>query len=222
VLGAALGNLIRGVPIDSTGYFAGPLFTNFQPGAHAGVLDWFTVLVGVLTLLILAEHGALYLAFKTTGDVNKRCKAIARGLWPALIVVGLLATVAVAKVQPMIVDNVQDRWWIWPLIAVVFAGVGAVMVLHTKGKELGAFLASSITIAIMLASAVLAAYPNILISTLNPAWSLTVHNSAAGASTLKIGLFWWPLALAIAIFYFATLFRSFKGKVDAATDQYGH
>jgi cytochrome d ubiquinol oxidase subunit II len=222
VLGAALGNLIRGVPIDATGYFSGPLFTNFQPGPRAGVLDWYTVLVGVLTLLILAEHGALYLAFKTSGEVNRRAGAIAKGLWPALIVVGILATIATAKVQPLIVANALHRPWIWPLVALVFASVAFLMVCHTRGKEFLAFLASAVTIAVMLASAVLAAYPYILISTLNPAWSLTVHNSASGESTLRIGLYWWPFALLIVIGYFTMLFKSFRGKVDIATDHYGH
>src|SRR5215213_9803227 len=54
VLGAALGNVVRGVPVDATGFFSGPLFTNFSPGRHPGVLDWYTVLIGVFTLLALA------------------------------------------------------------------------------------------------------------------------------------------------------------------------
>src|SRR5262249_4246142 len=65
VLGAALGNVIRGVPLNSDGYFSGPLFTNFMLGPNPGVLDWYTVLVGVFALLALALHGALFLRLKT-------------------------------------------------------------------------------------------------------------------------------------------------------------
>src|SRR5437764_2766296 len=61
VLGAALGNVIRGVPLDETGFFSGPLFTDFRPGPHPGVLDWFTVVIGAFALLALSGHGALYL-----------------------------------------------------------------------------------------------------------------------------------------------------------------
>src|SRR5436190_10410839 len=84
VLGAALGNVIRGVPLDATGFFSGPLFTNFQPGRHPGVLDWYTVLIGVLTLCILAGHGALFLIWKTDGPVRERSRLAAARSWVAV------------------------------------------------------------------------------------------------------------------------------------------
>src|SRR5262245_33062855 len=68
-LGAALGNVIRGVPLDQTCFFAGPLFTDFLPGRFPGVLDWYTVLIGLFTTAALAGHGALYLNWKTEGPV---------------------------------------------------------------------------------------------------------------------------------------------------------
>src|SRR6266481_5181463 len=64
VLGAALGNMVRGVPLDSTGFFAIPLFTDFRPGVQPGIFDWYTTLVGGFTLCVLAGHGALYLVWK--------------------------------------------------------------------------------------------------------------------------------------------------------------
>src|SRR5260370_30023757 len=70
ILGAALGNIIRGVPVDAGGFFAGPLFTDFRTGRHPGVLDWYTVLIGLFTLCVLAGHGALYLIWKTSGPVH--------------------------------------------------------------------------------------------------------------------------------------------------------
>src|SRR5713226_1246439 len=72
VLGTALGNLVRGVPLDETGVFFIPLFTDFEPGRQPGVFDWYTALVGAFTLCALAGHGALYLVWKTTGAVQAR------------------------------------------------------------------------------------------------------------------------------------------------------
>jgi cytochrome d ubiquinol oxidase subunit II len=80
VLGAALGNVIRGVPIGPDGYFSGPLFTNFMPGPHPGVLDWYTTLVGVFSLLVLSMHGALFLRMKTEGALRDRSQIWARRL----------------------------------------------------------------------------------------------------------------------------------------------
>src|SRR5499426_1467624 len=77
-LGAAFGNLMRGVPLDSDGWFSLPLFTDFRTRPPVGILDWYTVLTGVFALLALAEHGALFLAWKTDGAVHDRSRWLAR------------------------------------------------------------------------------------------------------------------------------------------------
>src|SRR5580704_14193231 len=63
--GAALGNVVRGVPLDANGYFFEALWTNFRLGPNTGILDWFTLVVGVAALATLALHGALWVALKT-------------------------------------------------------------------------------------------------------------------------------------------------------------
>ena len=72
--GAALGNVIRGVPLDATGYFFEPLFTHWGVTGETGILDWFTVLSGVVAFVALAVHGANYLALKTEGVMNARSR----------------------------------------------------------------------------------------------------------------------------------------------------
>src|SRR5580693_8648302 len=74
--GAALGNVIRGVPLDQSGDFFLPLWANFGPGPQPGVLDWYTVLIGVLSLTTLATHGALWVAYKTEGELNSRARGL--------------------------------------------------------------------------------------------------------------------------------------------------
>src|SRR5260370_31948394 len=70
--GAALGNVVRGVPLDASGYFFERLWTNFRLGDETGILDWYTILVGVLALLALMMHGGLWVQSKTSGEVNAR------------------------------------------------------------------------------------------------------------------------------------------------------
>src|SRR6476646_3650121 len=70
--GAAIGNVIRGVPLNADGYFFEPLWTNFRVGINPGILDWYTVLIGLLAMVTLTVHGAHYIALKTTGVVNER------------------------------------------------------------------------------------------------------------------------------------------------------
>src|SRR6476646_7677512 len=95
-LGAALGNVVRGVPLRPDQYFFEPLWTNFRVGTENGILDWYTVLTGVIALVTLTVHGSLYVAVKTEGDLNLRARSIAKWAWPLqllLTVVGLIATV---------------------------------------------------------------------------------------------------------------------------------
>jgi len=79
--GAALGNVVRGVPLDSSGYFFEPLWTDFRLGDETGILDWYTILVGVLALLALVMHGALWVRWKTSGSAGERACRLAGVRW---------------------------------------------------------------------------------------------------------------------------------------------
>ena len=71
-LGVAVGNVVRGVPVGPDRWFLQPLWTDFTVGRDAGILDWYTVLVGTTAVVAIAEHGALWIAARTTGPVSKR------------------------------------------------------------------------------------------------------------------------------------------------------
>ncbi len=89
--GVALGNVIRGVPLNSTGTFFMPLWTDFNPyGLNPGILDWYTILIGLLALAALTAHGANYLAVKTEGRLNTRSRRIARLAWLSTMVLTVL------------------------------------------------------------------------------------------------------------------------------------
>src|ERR1700729_2344905 len=74
--GAALGNVVRGVPLNADGYFFEPLWTNWLVGKNNGILDWYTVMCGVVALVTLVVHGSLYLANKTQGELNERARKV--------------------------------------------------------------------------------------------------------------------------------------------------
>src|SRR5271170_1350778 len=90
--GAALANVVRGVPLDASGYFFEPLWTNFQLGEETGILDWYTILVGVLALLALVLHGSLWIQLKTSGPVSKRAATLARQIWWSVAAVTAIVT----------------------------------------------------------------------------------------------------------------------------------
>jgi cytochrome d ubiquinol oxidase subunit II len=221
VLGAALGNVIRGVPLNAEGYFRGPLFTNFLPGGdNQGVLDWYTVLVGVFALLALGAHGALYLIWKTEGPVQERARRCAGIMWMLVVVAGILTTIATAIVQPNLYPTLISRPWTWILAIGVVASLVLVFVNLRKNAELPAFLSSAGFILCMLAATAAGIYPNMLVSTVNPAYTLTAQNSHAGELGMRVAVVWWVIALALAAGYFTYLFHSFRGKVKL--DEHGH
>src|SRR5712691_4244016 len=89
--GAALANVIRGVPLLPDGYFFLPLWTNWRVGPEPGILDWYTVLGGLVALVALTIHGALYLAVKTDGELQQRARRLVRSGWIVLFALTLLS-----------------------------------------------------------------------------------------------------------------------------------
>jgi cytochrome d ubiquinol oxidase subunit II len=212
--GAALGNVIRGVPLGPDGYFFEPLWTNFQLGPHPGILDWYTVMAGVVALVTLTMHGALYVRVKTDGELAARCRALALGIWPVQLLLTLVSLAATWFVRPSIKENYL-HYPIGFLIPLVVFGSLVVMLLATRqGKEKQAFVASSVYITGMLVGAVFALYPVVLPASTDPALNLTIYNSAAGAHGLLVGLVWWIPGMLIALGYFVFVYRMFRGKVQ--------
>ncbi len=222
VLGVALGNVIRGVPLDQSGYFTGPLFTDFTTGPDPGVLDWYTCSIGVFAVAALAEHGALYLAWKTSGAVQECSRRMAERLWPVCTVLGVLSTLTTFIVQPMIPESFAARPLCWALAVLVVLALPAMYVAHRRHWELLAFLGSAMFMAGLLGVTAAAAYPFLLFSTHGPALSVTIDNAAANPHTLQVGLVFWCIAMVLAVAYFAFLYGSFRGKVGPDSDIYTH
>ena len=213
VLGVALGNVVRGVPVDAAGYFQEDLFASVG-GPRAGAIDLLTLVYGVLALATLAAHGSTFLVWKTEGAVAGRARRLARWLWTITLALGLLATGLTALLCPAFFAHLRERPWLLPLPLVATAS--AVVAFRSLGAahELRAFLASSAFIAAMLLSTAGVMYPVILRSTLDEAFTLDAHNAASSAHGLVTGLLVCLPAIALAIGYFSYLFRSFRGKAS--------
>jgi cytochrome bd ubiquinol oxidase subunit II len=217
VFGATLGNLIRGVPLGEHGLPGMPLFTNFRPGREPGILDWYTGLVGLFTLVALMVHGALYLAWRTAGPVRERSLAFAREAWKAALVLWVAATAATAWVQPEVVAGLFARPWALLFVALAIAGAWGVFLFPRRDRDLAAFLSSSAFLLGMAAASLAGHYPFWLRSTLNPSFSLTASNTASDSYGLGVALTWWAIGIALVIGYFAFLFRWMRGKVRVET-----
>ena len=212
-LGAALGNVIRGVPLNADGYFFEPLWTNFQLGPHPGILDWYTVMAGVVALVTLTAHGALYVTLKTDGELGRRARGLASAVWPVQLALTLLSLAATWFVRPSIKANYLACPVGFLIPLVVLASLILMFMWTRKGKELQAFLASCLYITAMLVGAVFALYPVVLPASTDPAYNLTIYSAATGHHGLSVGLAWWSLGMVFTLGYFFFVYRMFRGKV---------
>ena len=218
--GAALGNVVRGVPLGADGYFFEPLWTNFRVGANTGILDWYTILTGVIALVTLTAHGSLYIAVKTEGDLGQRARAVALWAWPLQLVLTIVGLVATTYIRPTVLDNYKQHAIGYLIPVVVFASLSLMIYAIRKGEDKLAFVGSALYIVGMLVGAAFALYPAVLPSSSNPAYNLTIYNTAAGRHGLTVGFTWWAIGMVLALGYFTFLFRMFRGKVQLEGEGY--
>lgn len=213
--GVALANVLRGVPINADGYFFLPLWTNWRPGANPGILDWYTVIGGLVALVALALHGALWLALKTSGELELRARRVVNSLLGLLVVLTIISLFATIAVRPASLDN-YFRYPVTFIVPVaVAAALAGVWLWNRKTQPLKAFLASCTYLLLMLAGGVWGLYPDLLPATNGAANSITVDRAISGPHTLAVGLVWWGVGMALAVGYIVFVYSRFRGKTDA-------
>jgi cytochrome d ubiquinol oxidase subunit II len=214
VTGVAMGNVVRGVPIDASGWFHLDLFS--LAGPHTGAIGLYTGFIGIMAIVVLAAHGATYLAWKIGGDAGRRSVAVAQRAWVLSTVLAVAATIATGFVRPALFVSLLHRPWLWPLAIVVLASPAFILRSLARRAELLAFLASCAFVASLLLMTAGSLYPVMLASTVDPSFDLDAQTASSGPHGLTLGLAWWVPAIALAVFYTVTVYRSMRGKVGGA------
>jgi cytochrome d ubiquinol oxidase subunit II len=172
--GVALANIVRGVPIDADMNYVGGFLTLLNPYALLG---------GLAALAVLTLHGAIFLTLKTRGDVMEKAGAAARKLWLPAVVLSVLFAAAT-----YFATDIFTRRGINPGIV----PLGAVVTLLAAGwlirsrREGWAFAMTGLGIALTIVTMFMGLYPRVMVSSLNPAWSLTIYNASSSHYTLTI------------------------------------
>lgn len=223
--GLALGNVVRGVNLGGLEgnvsafephYFFLPLWvSDFSPlGIDLGIIDWFTLILGLVGLVTLTIHGANWIRFKTRSSLHEQLRTwVFRLSW---VLVGLVALSLVAwlTVRPDPFRNFLDMpvFWIFPLLTL--AGLVGLLNIKRFKHDGAGFLASTTFIVGAAASTAVSVFPVLLPSSnaLHP--DLTVYNTATDAYGLQAGLYWWPFAAVLVVIYVVVQYRIFKGKMD--------
>jgi cytochrome d ubiquinol oxidase subunit II len=222
--GAALGNVVRGVPLGPDEYFFEPLWTNFRVnqglGTSNGILDWYTVLTGVIALVTLTAHGSLYVAVKTENELQQRARAVAKWAWPLQLLLTIVGLIATVSIRPGVLDNYRHHAIGFLIPVAVFAALAVMMQGILKGNDKTAFVASALYIVGMLVGAAFALYPVVLPASTDSARDLTIYNTKAGEHGLAVGFIWWILGMILTLGYFVFVFRMFRGKVRLEGEGY--
>ena len=211
LLGVALGNVVRGVPLDSKGV------------VHVDFLDLlnpYALLVGVTGVAMFSLHGAFFLTQKLEGDLLEKVK----GLIPMLGAVFFLCSTALVAWTLLgdnfLRDNYIDRPWTVVFPALALGSTILAWRLMKKGSYLGGLLASGATIGLLMATIAAGLYPVMLPSSTDMANSLTVHNAASAEETLMVMFVMAAIGIPFILLYTAGVYYFFRGKVSLDEESY--
>jgi cytochrome d ubiquinol oxidase subunit II len=211
LLGVALGNVLRGLPVGRDGAFQ---------GTFALLLNPYSLLTGILSLVVLAWHGMNYLRLKTEGSFEERARAWSKRLWLAVAVMTVVATASTFQVRPMLKANFRSYPWAWVFPLLTAGALVAGYFCRCRGRERGAFRASTLLIAGLMGSAAISVYPDLLTSTLDPAYSLTIYNAASSPLALRSALIANLFGMIGVAVYSTYVHRTFSGKVRLSDHGY--
>ena len=211
LFGVAFGNIFRGLPMDGAGYHGSLIY----------LLNPYGLLTGVLFVLLFLQHGALYVAVKTTGTVSNRGAAMANNLWPFVLLIAAIFLVA-TNFATKLFDNSFNHpaLFLVPLLAVVALVMVKVKLLQERRHF--AFFASCATILLVVGTGLVGLFPNMIPSNLDSAYSLTIYNSSSSPYTLKIMTIVAFIFVPIVIAYKIWVYRIFRAPVtpeEAVNDQ---
>lgn len=211
LLGVAFGNIMSGVLLDAAGNIGGSLLDLLNP---------YALLVGVTTVFMLATHGAIYLSMKTDGALLLRVKRALPRLMLIFFVLNTLLVALTVLLHERIGDRYLQQPWlvIFPALALLAVIIAWRMV--SRGNYFLAFVLSAAMIAGLLFSAAIGLYPNLLISTIDPAYNLTIFNAASAPNTLTVMLIIALIGMPFVLLYTAGVYYIFRGRVQLGPDSY--
>ena len=202
LIGVALGDLLHGLPINSSQDYTGSFWDLLQP---------YALFTGVTLVLICLLHGATFLCLKTTGDMHERSRLLARRVAPftAAAVIGFIIWTHVTASNTFFLNVIE--------LLAVLAVLAAVWLVY-EHRDGFAFAATTVTIAACIVAIFVDLYPNVMVSSTNSAYNLTVHNTASGAYSLKAMTVVVIIFLPLVLVYQAWTYYVFRRRVSRSAN----
>jgi cytochrome bd ubiquinol oxidase subunit II len=211
LFGVAIGNILHGVPIDANGNYL---------GTFLGLLNPYSIGVGLLSLALFMMHGAIYLAAKSDGDLRNRCQKWASHLWMDYVLLYVIITLWTWLASPFLFEKSIGSPMFYVYIIVLLGCIVYLPILLKAGKFNRAFFVSSLIIAAMLGQMALSLYPRLVPSSIDLHYSLTIYNSSSTPLTLQTMLIIASIGIPIVLAYSIFIHYVFRGKVEITEESY--
>ena len=229
--GIALGNIVRGVNLGGVElgvsayeahYFFLPLWdSSFSPLSETpGVIDWFTIIIGVIAVVTLAIHGANWIILKTNSSINDQLKKVIFKLNIALLILTVFSLFVWQRINPDSLYNFIEKPYLIIFPIIYFLGLFGLFFIKIFKKDIYAFGLSTLLILGGITSSLASIFPVILPSTNDVNESLTIYNTATSEYGLSVALNWGIVGFILLFVYMIIQKRLMGGKIDKM--DYGH
>ena len=210
-LGVVLGNVLQGMPIGADKEFAGSWLEFLNPYAF---------LIGFTTLALFMMHGAIYLLMKTEGRLYAKLTILLKRSIIGFIILFSITSLYTLIYIPHLSDDFKSQPALFIVPVLTFLSIANIPRLATKRKFRQAFFFSALSIAFLLILVAIEIYPTILLSTLDPAYNITVYNAASSEKSLGIMLLFAAVGIPLVAGYTFFVYKTFAGKVELDETSY--
>ncbi len=229
--GIALGNIVRGVNLGGVEngisayeghYFFLPLWdSSFSPLSETpGVIDWFTIIIGLISVVTLAIHGANWIILKTNSSINQKLKGVIFKLNIVLAALTIFSLVVWQIVNPNSLDNYADTPYLLVFPLIYLTGLIGLFFIKRIKKEIYGFVLSTLLILGGITSSLASIFPVILPSINDVHEPLTIYNTTTSKYGLSVAFTWGIIGCILIIIYLIIQKRLTRGKIDKM--DYGH
>ena len=211
LFGLAMGNMVRGIPLNEHREFAGDLPSLLNP---------YALWMGVTTVALFTMHGSIYLAMKTEGDLQQRVRGWINSCIIGFIICHAILSLATLLYLPHTTETIKHHPLFFPLVVVVILAIANIpRAIHLE-RDFEAFLSSGATMDLLMILFGLGIFPNMVYSNPNPENSLTVYNGSSSAKTLQTMLLIAAIGMPVVLAYSACIYWIFRGKVKLTESSY--
>jgi len=211
IIGVALGNIARGLPLDADKEFVGSFGTLLNP---------YALLVGITTVALFAMHGAIYMVMKTEGELHDKIRRQINKTIVFFVFCYALTTVATLLFAPNMTANLKAAPILFVIPILNLLAIANIPREISRGRDFRAFISSSVSMVVLMTLFGIGMFPNLIYSHTDPANSLNLYNAASSHATLKIMLIIAAIGMPLVLAYTISIYWIFRGKVKLGPTSY--